>query len=131
MLVVVLAGAFGWGKSAMRLAKRGLIRAEGTMLGQPATFLQTGLNASTVVLLGPGTVATPGAEEAMSCLRIVGSPLPLKGLEMLQAVAGAGGGPAGKLFVPVKSPRRKPNLGMRSLIVFASGRRPVDCSDKE
>jgi len=56
-------------------------RYTGTTLGQPAAFLQTGLNASTGNPLGPGTVATPGADEATSCARPVPSAgLPLKGL---------------------------------------------------
>jgi len=48
------------GQKFMSFSGDGLIRAAGMTLGQPATLVQTGLNASTVVPLGPGTVATPG-----------------------------------------------------------------------
>src|SRR6266404_3947901 len=62
------------------LSAIGLMSATGTMFGQPAGLAQAGLNASTVVLLGPGTVATPGADVATNCDRFVPSGLPVNGL---------------------------------------------------
>src|SRR5437762_1352692 len=62
------------------LSAIGLKSAAGMMFGQPAGLAQAGLNASTVVLLGPGTVATPGADVATNCDRFVPSGLPVNGL---------------------------------------------------
>jgi len=56
------------------------IKAEGMTFGQPAGLVHAALNASTVVPLGPATVATPGVEVATNCWRPVPSELPLKGL---------------------------------------------------
>src|SRR5260370_9613371 len=62
------------------LSAIGLMSATGMMFGQPAGLAQAGLNASTIVLLGPGTVATPGAHLATNCDRFVPSGLPVTGL---------------------------------------------------
>src|SRR5260370_4620369 len=54
--------------------------ATGMMFGQAEGLAQAGLNASTIVLLGPGTVATPGADLATNCARFVPLGLPVNGL---------------------------------------------------
>src|SRR5260370_23496625 len=59
------------------LSAIGLMSATGMMFGQPAGLAQAGLNASTIVLLGPGTVATPRADLATKCDRVVPSGWPM------------------------------------------------------